>query len=596
LNEISRKNAQNAQKEFIGWRGALRSRSPRSIDSRAFYAFLRPVLLIRISLMSRTLSTVILIVMSLGLNAFAADDQKPLDVVIRNGTVIDGSGTARFQADVGIRDGRIVAIGKLANAKAKQTINAKGLVVCPGFVDLHSHADRGILKFRDAENYIRQGATTLLCGNCGSSPVDIAAYFKKLRAGGTGPNIAQLIGHSSVRLHVIGSEDVPPTKQQLAEMRQVVKRAMQDGAVGLSSGLRYGPGAYAKTSEVVALAEEVGKQGGFYATHMRDEGTKIIEAIQEALLVGQSAGVPVHISHHKISSVSVFGQTRQTLALIDQARKNGRDVTLDQYPYRAGSGSTGLYVPQASLSGGREVFRKRIADKVQRRQIIEAVEELLVRKIYEADHDPRTPVHTRAALARIGIARAAHDNTLEGKQLVQILESRKKPVTLRNGAELLLELVSHGVGGINYTIDDRPGGDMERVMKHPQTCIASDGSVFLFGQGSPHPRSYGCFPRVLGHFVREKKLLTLETAIHKMSALPAKRLGWKDRGLIKVGHGADVVVFDPATITDRATFLKPHQHSVGVKHVLVRGEFVLKNEKMTGKRPGRPIAGQGKRG
>ena len=188
--------------------------------------------------MSRTLSTVILIVMSLGLNAFAADDQKPLDVVIRNGTVIDGSGTARFQADVGIRDGRIVAIGKLANAKAKQTINAKGLVVCPGFVDLHSHADRGILKFRDAENYIRQGATTLLCGNCGSSPVDIAAYFKKLRAGGTGPNIAQLIGHSSVRLHVIGSEDVPPTKQQLAEMRQVVKRAMQDGAVGLSSGLR----------------------------------------------------------------------------------------------------------------------------------------------------------------------------------------------------------------------------------------------------------------------------------------------------------------------------------------------------------------------
>jgi len=253
-----------------------------------------------------------------------------------------------------------------------------------------------------------------------------------------------------------------------------------------------------------------------------------------------------------------------------------------------------LYVPQASLSGGREVFRKRIADKVQRRQIIEAVEELLVRKIYEADHDPRTPVHTRAALARIGIARAAHDNTLEGKQLVQILESRKKPVTLRNGAELLLELVSHGVGGINYTIDDRPGGDMERVMKHPQTCIASDGSVFLFGQGSPHPRSYGCFPRVLGHFVREKKLLTLETAIHKMSALPAKRLGWKDRGLIK--HGADVVVFDPATITDRATFLKPHQHSVGVKHVLVRGEFVLKNEKMTGKRPGRPIAGQGKRG
>jgi dihydroorotase/N-acyl-D-amino-acid deacylase len=486
-------------------------------------------------------------------------------------------------------------IGQLGKVKAKQTINAKGLVVCPGFVDLHSHADRGILKFRDAENYIRQGATTLVCGNCGSSPVDIAAYFKKLCDGGTGPNIAQLIGHSSVRSAGIGSENVPPTKEQLTEMREVVRRAMQAGSVGLSSGLRYGPGAYADTAEVVALAEEVGKQGGFYATHMRDEGTKIIEAIQEALLVGKSAGVPVHISHHKISSVSVFGLTRQTLAMIDQARKNGRDVTLDQYPYRAGSGSTGLYVPQTSLSGGREAFRKRIANKVQRQQIIEAVEELLVRKIYEADHDPQNRLHTRAALARIGIARAAHDTSLEGKQLVQILESRKKPVTLRNGAELLLELVSHGVGGINYTIDDRPGGDMERVMQHPQTCIASDGSVFRFGEGSPHPRSYGCFPRVLAHFVREKKLLTLETAIHKMTALPVKRLGWKDRGQIKVGHAADVVVFNPKTITDRATFLKPHQHSVGVKHVLVRGEFVLKDEKMTGKRPGRPIMGRGKR-
>lgn len=512
------------------------------------------------------------------------------DTLIRGGTVIDGTGAPRIKADVAIRDGRIADFGDLQNATAKHVINASGLIVCPGFIDLHSHADRGILKHRDAENYIRQGVTTLVCGNCGSSPTDLGAFFEKARQSGIGPNIAMLIGHGSVRQEVMGRVNAPPTPEQLKRMQQLVRQAMQDGAIGLSTSLRYGPGTYATTNEIVVLASEIAAFNGFYATHMRDEGTRILEAIEEALLIGQRARVPVHISHHKISSASVFGLTRQTLARIDQARADGRDVTLDQYPYGAGSGSMNLYVPQWSLSGGIDEFRKRLDDSETRRRIVVGVEELLIRKIYEADQRSDDSQSTAVAFERIRVARARHDEALEGKTLTTILRERKQPVTLRNGAELLIELISQGTGGINHTLDDRPGGDVERVMKYEQTCIASDGGVLEFGSGSPHPRSYGCYPRVLGRYVRERGVLTLEQAIHRMTKLPATRLRWQDRGLIAQGCHADVVVFNPDTVIDRATFAQPHQHSIGFEHVLVNGTTVLSNTKMTGKRPGQPVS------
>lgn len=512
------------------------------------------------------------------------------DILIRHGTVIDGNGKPGLRADVGIRDGRIAAVGKLDDASADILIDATERVVCPGFIDLHSHADRGILQFRGAENYIRQGVTTLLCGNCGSSPTDVADFFRKLRQKGTGPNIALLIGHGSVREAVMGRINVAPTDKQLDEMKRLVRQAMQAGAVGMSTSLRYGPGAYADTEEIVALTKQIKPYGGFYATHMRDEGTRILEAVEEALEIGRRAGVPVHISHHKISSASVFGLTRLTLARIDKARAAGVDVTLDQYPYGAGSGGMSLYVPQASLSGGLDAFRKRIADPKQKARILAAVEELLIRKIYEADQHVTDPAHTAVALQRIQVARAKHDSNLEGKNLTQILQSRGKDVTLRTGAELLVELISQGTGGINHTLDDRPGGDVDRVMQHPLTSIASDGSVFLFGSGHPHPRSYGCYPRVLGHYVRKRKLLTLEQAIHKMTQLPAQRLGRRDRGRLETGTVADVVVFNPRTISDKATFVEPHRHSVGIEHVIVRGRFVLKFGKMTDELPGRPLS------
>jgi len=511
------------------------------------------------------------------------------DLVIRGGRVVDGTGSSAVMADVGITDGKIVAIGDLKTSAGKVEIDATNHIVCPGFIDLHSHADRGILQFRSAENYIRQGVTTLVCGNCGGSPTDVAGFFAELRKTGTGPNIALLIGHGSVRQQVIGRLNVAPSETQLNEMKQLVRQAMRDGALGMSTSLRYGTGTYATTDEIVALAKEIKPFGGFYATHMRDEGTRILEALEEAFEIGRQAGVPVHISHHKISSTSVFGLTRLTLADIDKARRGGLDVTLDQYPYGAGSGGVALYVPQASLSGGLDEFKKRIDDPKQRAAIVAGVEELLTRKIYGPRQQTDDPAHTLVALSRIQIAQASHDPKLEGQNIVQILQSRNEPVTLTNGAELLLELVANDVRGINHTLDASPGGDVDRVMQHPLTCVASDGSVFEFGSGNPHPRSYGCYPRVLGHYVRERKLLSLESAIHKMTQLPAKRLGWSDRGVIAPGKSADVVVFDPKTIDDQATFLDPHRHSVGIKHVLVAGQFVLQAEEMSGKLPGRPL-------
>ncbi len=512
------------------------------------------------------------------------------DLVIRGGTVLDGTGSPGGRADVAILDGRIAAVGDLGGRSGREEVDAAGRVVCPGFVDLHSHADGGILDFRDAENYIRQGVTTLVCGNCGSSPTDVAGFFRRLRDGGTGPNIALLVGHGSVRAAVVGNENVAARPEQRERMRALVRSGMEAGAVGISTSLRYGTGAYAPTEEIVEVAAAAAPCGGLYATHMRDEGTRIVEALREALEIGRGAGVPVHVSHHKISSASVFGLTKETLAMIDRAREAGADVTLDQYPYGAGSSGISLCVPQPSLSGGLAAFRGRAGDPALRPAILEAVEGFFVEKLFEAGRSPGDAGRTAAALARIQIARAAHDPKLEGKNLVEILESRGTPVALRSGAELVVELVGHGVGAIYHTIDDRPGGDVDRVMRHPLTSIASDGSVFEFGSGNPHPRSYGCFPRLLGRYVRKRKVLTLEQAVHKMTGLPAARLGWTRRGRIAPGQWADVVVFDPETIADRGTFLDPHRHSVGVDHVLVRGLFVLKSGAMTGARPGRPIA------
>lgn len=518
--------------------------------------------------------------------------QKPAtvaDVVIRNGLIVDGSGRPGVAGDVALTGGRITAVGPDLKLTARETIDARGLVVCPGFIDLHSHADFAILKHRAAENYIRQGATTLVCGNCGMSPPDAAEFFAKLRDGGTGPNIAFLIGHGEVRRTAMGTENVAPTAEQLERMKQLVRKGMEAGAVGMSTGLTYSPSAYGKTDELIALCKELAPFHGFYATHMRDEGTNVFEALDEALKIGREAGVAVQISHHKISAASVFGATKLTLRKIDEARAAGQDVTLDQYPYGAGSGFLSFYVPQASVSGGLEAYRKRIADPKERAAIVAGVEDVFRKKLFEAGRSPENPKDTASALTRVQVAKAPHDAKLSGKNLTEILTARGTEVTVHNGAEVLVDLVAHNAMGINHTLDDSPGGDVERVMTHPLTSIASDGTVFEFGKDNPHPRSYGCFPRVLGHYVRERKVLKLEEAIYKMTSLPAQRLGWKQRGTLAPGNWADVVVFDPKTIAEQATFIEPHQYSVGVAHVLIGGKFALRDGKLTGEMLGRPL-------
>lgn len=535
---------------------------------------LRYVLVVSSLVLGRTLST-------LG----AAE----VDVLIRGGIVVDGSGKPGEAADIAIDAGRIVAVGPQLDRQAKQTIDARGRVVCPGFIDLHSHADMEILKFRAAENYLRQGVTTLVCGNCGFSPVDIPKFIDRLRDGGTGPNIVMLIGHGDLRKEVVGPLNVPATPEQMAKMKQRVRAAMEAGAAGLSTGLTYSPGAYGTTGEIVELAKEVAPFGGFYATHIRDEGTKVFEAIEEALEIGRLAKVPVHIAHHKISAASVFGLTRLTLEKIDEARAAGQDVTLDQYPYGAGSGYLSFYVPQASMSGGVEAYRRRIADPTERAKVTAGVEEVFVRKLFEAGRNPGDPAHVAAALARVQVARNRQDAQLSGKTLTQILQDRGREITVHNGAEVLVDLVAQETLGINHTLDDAPGGDVDRVMKYPFTSIASDGMVVEFGKDNPHPRCYGCFPRVLGHYVRERNVLKLEEAVHKMTQLPAQRLGWHDRGLLAPGRIADVVVFDPATVADKATFVEPHQYSIGIETVLIGGRFAMLQGKCSEALLGRPL-------
>jgi dihydroorotase/N-acyl-D-amino-acid deacylase len=322
---------------------------------------------------------------------------------------------------------------------------------------------------------------------------------------------------------------------------------------------------------------------------MRDEGTKILEALDEALTIGRQAGVPVHISHHKISSASVWGLTTQTLDRIDKARAAGMDVTLDQYPYGAGSSGIALMVPQPAVAGGPEAFQKRIADRAFLNQVLRAVEQEVIQKLYEPGQAPANARDTEVALARIQLARSPKDKSLEGKDLAAILKQRQTPVSLKAGAELIVELVAAGATAIYHTVDDRPGKDVERILRHPQTCISSDGSVFPFGERHPHPRSYGTYPRVLARYVREQKVLSWEEAIHKMTGLPARRLRWTDRGEIKPGYWADIVLLKPDEVRDQATFETPHRYAVGIEHVLIRGEFVLKAGRMTGKRPGQPI-------
>lgn len=507
--------------------------------------------------------------------------QPQFDLLIQNGRIIDGSGNPWYRGDVGIRDAKIAAIGKLDVNDAQRVIDANGLVVAPGFIDVHTHVEDGIRKRPAAENFLFDGVTTIITGNCGGSETDLSKFFEELRATGISLNVASLIGHNSVRRAVMNTAKREPSPTELAKMSALVARAMQAGAVGFSTGLIYIPGTYAKTPEVVALAKVAAQHGGVYASHIRNEGDSVLFAIREAIHIGREANMPVEISHFKISSKRLWDHSDETLALVEQARAEGLDVCVDQYPYTASSTNLGVLLPSWALADGDSAIKARLSNSMTRKQIAQEIKHF---------------IRERAGRNRLDyaiVARCGWDSTMEGKSIAEINQRMQRKANLDNEIQTVLDMMLKGGAAMVYhsMFED----DVVRIMRYPNAMIASDAGVAEFGRGAPHPRAYGTNARVLGRYVREKKVLRLEEAIRKMTSLPAQRFGLHERGLLCTGMAADIVVFDAQRVKDRATFDRPHAYSEGFQYVLVNGEVVIEGGKHTGARAGKILFGAGKR-
>jgi dihydroorotase/N-acyl-D-amino-acid deacylase len=512
-----------------------------------------------------------------GSDAFAQQsDTGRYDVLITGGSIIDGTGAARFSGDVALRGDRIVAVSRTAlpRARANKVIEARGLIVAPGFIDLHAHIEP-LLTQPDATSAVRQGITLSLGGPDGGGPSPFADYLNRAQALPLGMNVAYLVGHNTIRQRVMRLDDRAPTPDELRSMQSLVAQAMSEGAFGLSTGLRYVPGYYSKSDEVIALARVAADSGGIYTSHLREEGLGLIEGVAEAIRIGQDAKIPVVLTHHKSIGTKMWGSSVRTLAMVDSARRRGIDVMIDQYPYTASSTGIAVLVPPWALAGGDSAFARRVNDPVLRDSIERGIVELLLTDRGGGD------------LRRVQFGRVSWEPTLEGKTLHDMALLRGIEPIPQKAAPLVIEANLKGGASMVYHVIDE--GDVQRIMKHPMTMIASDGRLTRPGDGVPHPRAYGTFPRVLGVYVREKKILTLEEAIKKMTSMPADRLGLKSRGRLQSGAVADVVVFDPATVSDKGTFENPHQYPVGIKHVIVNGTAVVENEAMTSARPGRVL-------
>lgn len=514
------------------------------------------------------------------LGKFFAQQPAEFDVLILGGRVLDGTGAPWFRADIGIRGHRIEAIGVLAEARANLRLDASGLVVAPGFIDIHTHARRGIFHTPAAENYVRQGVTTLIEGQDGSAPLPLSEFLRRVAALPPAVNFGMFAGQGTIRETVMGRENRRATPEEIERMKQLVREAMRDGAFGLSTGLFYVPGNYTPTEEIIELAREAGRFGGIHISHMRDEAAGILESVRETIRIGEEGGLPTQITHHKIIGAKNWGLSRETLRLVEQARARGVDVTVDQYPYTASSTATSALIPQWAQAGGRKALLERLRDPALRAKIKAEVAARIL-------HD-RGGGHPK----NVVLAYCAFDPALAGRNLAQLTDERGRPPTVENAADVLLEIEERGgCQAVYHAISEE---DVERILRSPYTMIASDGEIPVFGQGTPHPRSYGTFARVLARYVRERQGISLEEAVRKMTSLPAARLGLGDRGLIRPGMYADIVVFDPQAVQDRATFSRPHQYADGFRHVLVNGRPVLLDGKMTGERPGRVLYGPGR--
>ena len=493
------------------------------------------------------------------------------DILIRNAEIIDGTGAADFSGDIGIRGDSIAAMGDLSGAIGRVVIEAGGQVAAPGFIDIHTHLDP-ILELSECESHIRQGVTTALGGPDGSSPWPFRAYMDTLQQIGVGMNVGYLIGHNTVRRNVMGLENRDPTEQELSEMQGQVRQAMEEGAFGISTGLKYLPGAFSRVEEVIALSRIASDAGGIYTSHLREEGLGLLPAVQEAIEISREAEIPVVLTHHKVVGKPMWGQSKRTLAMVDSARATGLDIRIDQYPYNASYTSISILIPGWARAGGNDAFKERVSVPKLRDSIKNGIVFNLINDRGGND------------LRRVQFAKVSWMPELEGKTLEFWAAQQGLEPSMENGAELVIQAqLKGGASCVFFAMDE---ADVERIMQHPQTMIASDGRLVAPGMGHPHPRWYGTFPRVLGRYVREKSILTLPEAIHKMTQLPATAMGIPDRGIIQVGMKADLVLLDPNTVTDKATFESPHQYPDGIPYVLINGRFAVKDGVFQGLKAG----------
>ncbi len=500
------------------------------------------------------------------------------DILIVNGKIIDGTGNNWFYGNVAVKEGKILRVGRDVHPSAKKTIDANGLIIAPGFIDVHTHLEGDEAKDPNATSFILDGVTTCITGNCGSSGTDIKKYLSWIDSLKLSINVATLVGHNDVRKAVMGRANRDATPEEMSRMEEIVDRAMKDGAVGLSTGLIYIPGTFTKTPEIVSLAKIAARYNGVYASHMRDEGDSVTQAIEEALTIGREANLSVQISHFKLSGQHNWGRSKETVPMIEAARKAGIDVTIDQYPYTASSTSISTLVPDEILADGQDSIKARL----QRPEIKKYVVNSMLARLKK-----RKLKHFSYAV----VAYYAPDTTYNGKSIEQINRMKGRKHKAKEEALTVIDIMMNG--GASAVFHGMGEEDVKRIMQYPFNMFASDATIRVLNAGMPHPRGYGTNARVLAKYVREEKVLTLEEAIRRMTSLPAQKFQLKDRGLIKEGMAADIVIFDEMEVKDLSTFEKPHAYSKGFHFVIVNGVLTVENEKHLGTRAGRALFGPG---
>lgn len=528
------------------------------------------------------------------------------DILVRNGRIVDGTGNPYSLGDIGVRQGKIAAIGRLGNRTAKRTIDAAGLIVTPGFIDIHNHSDFTILTDGNAESMIRQGVTSMIFGEGGSAAplggkqdekrsgrewTDFKGYFDKVLRGGVSTNIGSYVGSSQIWTYVRGPRPSPATPEELAQMQELVRLAMRQGALGVASSLSGPPGAWIDTDALVAMCKAAGEFGGIYSTHIRTEGQGVFESVAEAIEIGKRAGVPVDIIHLKLADRKLWGQMPELIASIQRARASGQQVEAHVYPYRAGQNNLSSILPPWTHEGGTKAMLDRIKDPALRPRL----EKEILNGIAGTNwYNHYTATGGWEGMLLVSLSNPAYKK-YEGKRMNEvILESGKQQQPL----DVLFDLLLNNNGSVPTIYFHHAEEDMRYALKQPFVSIGSDGTAVKtegpLAAGNPHPRYYGTFPRVLGRYVRDEKVLSLEEAVRKMTSANAAKIHIYDRGLLRPGMWADITVFDPNKVIDESIWDKPHQYSKGIEYVIVNGELVLEHTKHTGSRPGQILYGPGK--